>query len=294
METLASHGEPLPEFPTSDPLDEATVLVAGRGRNYPELAVAVGERVGLVGALSVESAARALNARDIDGLIIGDGFGPRIIEALLTVIAEDVRFRDLPVAVLGGHPGVVEEFLPLLANLDRLAGGPSRLVERFLPFVRLHAFGERLKRMLKSLDAKGMIDPNTGLLAHEAFWRDLNRAVGDAEKRGVGLSIARFSFGRTDRRISLDAARLVSRLMRQVDFACREADDSIFAVFTETDLRAAHVITRRIASVLKHTMLAPDHNQGGGVNTAVTLATLKPTDSVNSLIARVVDEVAAG
>ena len=293
METLASHGEPVPEMPANDALDEATVLVAGRGRNYPELAVAVGERVGLVGALSVESAARALNARDIDGMIIGDGFGPRIIEALLTVLAEDTRFRDLPVAVLGGHPGVIEPFFPQLANLDRLTGGPARLVERFLPFVRLHAFGERQRRMLKSLDAKGMIDPNTGLLAHDAFWRDLNRAVGDAEKRGVGLSIARFSFARSDSRVSLDAARLVSRLMRQVDFACREADDSIFAVFTETDLRAAHVITRRIASVLKHTMLAPDRRRPG-VDTAVTLATLKPTDSVNSLIARVVDDVAAG
>jgi len=128
-------------------------------------------------------------------------------------------------------------------------------------------------------------------LAHDAFWRDLNRAVDDAEKRGVGLSIARFSFARTDRRVSLDAARLVGRLMRQIDFACREADDSIFAVFTETDLRAAHVITRRIASVLKHTMLAPDR-QRGGVETAVTLATLKPTDNVESLIARVVGEVA--
>src|SRR5579863_4536589 len=108
METLSSHGEPLPEMPTNDALDEATVLVTGRGRNYPELAVAVGERVGLVGALSVESAARALNARDIDGMVIGDGFGPRIVEALLTVLAEDVRFRNLPVAVLGGQTGVTE------------------------------------------------------------------------------------------------------------------------------------------------------------------------------------------
>jgi PleD family two-component response regulator len=162
-----------------------------------------------------------------------------------------------------------------------------------LPFVRLHAFGERLKRMLKSLDAKGMIDPATGLLAHDAFWRDLNRAVGDAEKRGIGLSIARFSFSRSDRRVSLDAARLVSRLMRQVDFACREADDSIFAVFTETDLRAAHVIARRIASVLKNTMLTADRKTGG-VDTAVTLATLKPTDNVDSLISRVVGDVAVG
>jgi GGDEF domain-containing protein len=294
METLTSQGEVVPPLPDSDPLEEATVLVAGRGRSYPQLAVAVGERVGLVGALSVESAARALNARDIDGIVIGDGFGPRVVEALLTVLSEDARFRDLPVAVLGGHHHVVEEFAALLPNLDRIAEGPERLVERFLPYVRLHAFGERLKRMLKSLDAKGMIDPDTGLLGQDAFWRDLNRAVDDAEKRGVGLSIARFSFDCSDRRVSLDAARLLSRLMRQVDFACREADDSIFAVFTETDLRTAHVIARRLAAILKNTMLEPDRTRGGGIDTAITLATLKPTDNVESLIGRIVREVAPG
>ena len=292
MRTLTSRGEVLPELPVSDPLDEASVLVAGRGRSYPALSVAVGERVGLIGALSVESAARALNMRDIDGMVIGDGFGPKIIEALLTVLADDVRFRDLPVVVLGGHPATIEPFAIELGNLERVSEGPHHLVERFLPYVRLHAFGQRLKRMLKSLDAKGMLDPDTGLLAHDAFWRDLNRAVGDAEKRGVGLSIARFSFD-ADRRTSLDAARLVGRLMRQVDFACREADNSIFAVFTETDLRAAHVVARRIASVLKNTMLAPDRKKTG-IETEVTLATLKPTDSVDSLIARIVGEVAAG
>jgi hypothetical protein len=293
MRMLASHGEQLPELSAADPLDEATVLIAGRGRSYPELSVAFGERVGVFGALSVESAARALNVRDIDGMVIGDGFGPKIVEALLTVLAEDVRFRDLPVAVLGGHPSVIEPFAIELANLDRVAEGPQRLVERFLPYVRAHAFGQRLKRMLKSLDAKGMLDPDTGLLGHEAFWRDLNRAVGDAEKRGVGLSIARFSFDGTDRRLSLDAARLLGRLMRQVDFACREADNSIFAVFTETDLRAAHVVARRLAGILKNSMLAPDRKKHG-IDAAVTLATLKPTDNVESLLARVVGDIAGG
>ncbi len=290
--TLTSRGEVLPALPDGDPLDDASVLVAGRGRSYPALSVAIGERVGVVGALSVESAARALNVRDIDGMVIGDGFSPKIVEALLTVLAEDVRFRDLPVVVLGGHPGLIEPFAIELANLERIAEGPERLVERFLPYVRVHAFGQRLKRMLKSLDAKGMIDPNTGLLVHDAFWRDLNRAVDDAEKRGTGLSIARFSFERNDRRFCLDAARLVGRLMRQIDFACREADNSIFAVFTETDLRAAHVVARRIASVLKNTMLAPDRKRSG-IEADVTLATLKPTDSVDSLIARVVGEKSA-
>ena len=284
---LAARGELPPELPRSDPLDEAAVLLAGRGRSYPALSVAVGECVGVIGALSVESAARALHARDVDGIVIGDGFGPRIVEALLTVLAGDVRFRDLPIAVVGGHPATVEQFATHLPNLDRIAEGAARLVERFMPLVRLHAFGERLRRMLKSLEAKGMVDPDTGLLGHEAFWRDLNRAVDDAEKRGVGLSIARFSFDGSDRRSSLDAARLLARLMREVDFACREADNSIFAVFTETDLRAAHVVARRIASVLKNTTMAPDRKHMG-IEAAVTLATLRSTDSVDSLIARVV------
>jgi PleD family two-component response regulator len=210
---------------------------------------------------------------------------------LLTVLAEGPRFRDLPVAVLGGVPATIESFAAHLPLLDRLSEGPARLVERFLPFVRLHAFESRLKRMLSSLDAEGMLDPDTGLLSRPAFWRDLNSAVADAENRSIGLSIARFSFDGIDRRISLDAARLVSRLVRNVDFACREADNSIFAVFTETDLRAAHVVARRIASVLKHTMLAPDRDRGG-INPAVTLATLKTADNVESLIARVTGTVA--
>jgi hypothetical protein len=102
------------------------------------------------------------------------------------------------------------------------------------------------------------------------------------------LSIARFALPQADRRTGLEAARLVARLMRQVDFACQEADKSIFTVFTETDLRAAHVVTRRIANVLRKVILATDGK--AGLAPAVTLATLKPSDSTDSLIARVVDE----
>jgi hypothetical protein len=291
MRALASRGKQLPGLPATEPLEDANVLVAGRGRFYPDLCVAVGERVSVIGALTVEGAARALAVRDVDGLIIGDGFGPRVVEALLTVLAEAPRFRDLPVAVLGNHPSIVEPFALALPNLERIAEGPQRLTERIIPFVRMNAFAHRLKRMAACLDAKGVVDPDTGLLVHDAFWRGLNRAVEEAEQRGAALSIARFSFEGADRRTSLDAARLVARLMRQIDFACQEADKSIFAVFTETDLRAAHIMARRIASVLKNAMFAADRKRTG-VQAAVTLATLKPTDNVDSLVARVVDQAA--
>jgi hypothetical protein len=290
MNTLATRGRELPSLPDADPLHEASVLVAGRGRSYPGLCTVVGERIGVIGALTVEGAARALKAREIDGMIIGDGFGMRVVEALLTVLAEDARFRDLPVVVTGHHAVVSERFAAALPNLERVGDGPQRVIEQLLPYIRVHAFARRLKRMLACLDASGAIDPDTGLLANAIFWRDLNRAVGDAEKRGAALSIARFSLPAADRRSSLEAARLVSKLMRQVDFACQEADRSIFTVFTETDLRAAHVVTRRIASVLKNAMLTTERKSGGSVEPAVTLATLKPSDNLESLVARVVEE----
>ena len=45
--------------------------------------------------------------------------------------------------------------------------------------------------------------------------------------------------------------------------------------------------------MLKNTMLTADRKTGG-VDTAVTLATLKPTDNVDLLISRVVGDVAVG
>ncbi|HEY6255397.1 MAG TPA: GGDEF domain-containing protein, partial [Xanthobacteraceae bacterium] len=215
-----------------------------------------------------------------------------VIDALLTVLSEDVRFRDLPVGLLASR-AANDERLPNLIQLD---GEPQRLVERLLPFVRLHAFEAHLKRLLKSLETEGTLDPATGLFARDAFWSDLARAVKDAESNGGCLSVARFSFEETrEPRAHLDAARLFSRLVRDIDFACQEQDGSILAAFTETDLRSAHVVARRIASVLKHTMLAPGHDRAT-IKPTVTLATLKPTDDLSSLVARVgtYPKVAAG
>jgi hypothetical protein len=273
-----------------DPLSDATVLIIGRGRTYPALTVAVGEQVGMVGTFSVEAAARYLNARDIDGIVIGDGLGSPVIDAFLTALATDVRFRELPIAVPGAKLDR-EDLVNLLAS-DTLAAS----IERLLPLVGFHALELRLKRALKSLEADGLIDEHSGLLTPGAFWRNMTQAVKEAEERGTDLSLARFAFERPlDRRAGLDAARLLSRLVRALDFACQEDDGSIIAAFTETDLRAAHVIARRIASVLKHTMVTADPEKAN-LEPTITLATRKPTDTVESLASRVMGQrsIAAG
>jgi hypothetical protein len=68
-------------------LADATVLCVGRGGSYPMLSVAIGERVGVIGAFSIETAMRYLNAREIDGVVIGDGLGARVVDALLAACA---------------------------------------------------------------------------------------------------------------------------------------------------------------------------------------------------------------
>lgn len=281
--TAPADGHPLPDMPSNDPLDDATVIVAGRGRAYPVLSVAIGEHAGVIGTLSIEAAARYLKARDTDGLVFGDGFGPRNIEAFLIAVSEDAHYRDLPIGVLGNNVTLPDVEYP---NIVR-ATDPARLAARILPFVRLHAFEERLRRTLQSFDQNGIIDPATGLLRTDVFIRELERAISDARERSTGLSIARFAFDSDmGMRAEMDAARLVSRMVRNVDFGSRDDDGSIVVAFTETDLRHAHVIARRIASVLKHTMLAPGQKREAAAP-SVTLATRKSADNVASLLARV-------
>lgn len=285
-ETLAAQSGRVARFPDSDPLDDATILVTGRGGSYPALAVAVGERVGLIGSLSIETAARYLNARPIDGVIISDGFGAHVIEAFLTALAEDARFRDMPVAVLCAHPGL-EPFYPVLANLERLENRPAQVLDWMLPLVRLRAFEARLKRMLKTIDAQGMLDAETGLLTEEAFWNELARAVHTAGDQGNGLCIARFSFAASlDRRLVKDAARLIEGAVRKVDFACQQPDGAIVIVFTETELQAAHLIARRLADMLRRMMPVAERDRRPPAPD-ITLATLRPTDTVETLTARI-------
>jgi hypothetical protein len=274
---IGKYGAPPPSL-----LDFATVLCLGRGRSYPALSTAIGEHVGLIGAMSAESAVRALRSRDVDGIVIGDGFSPKIVEALLTALAEDPKFRDFPIGLFGNFL-CREDRLP---NFFHIGNDLSHLIAWLLPLVRMHAFSSHLERTLKSLDTEGAIDSETGLVSCETFWRQLDRAIYEAEDGGSALSVARFSFEEINDRSSIDAARLFSRLIRSVDFACRERDGSILAAFTDTDLRSAHVVARRLAGTLRQTMISSDRDRNT-IKPTITLATLKPTDNLSTLVARV-------
>jgi hypothetical protein len=238
--------------------------------------------MGVVGAFSIEAAAKHLNARDFDGIVLAEGFSPRVVDAFLTVLAEDVRFRNLPVVVTLGGPTQNCD----LPNLELICGEAAHLASNALPLIRQHAFESRLSRLLKSIDAGGLLDPRTGLLTLDAFAGDFATAVCQTQSRGGGLSVVRFSFRGSCEGVQLDGARIISRLMRQMDFGAVQEDGSILVVFAETDLRNAHMIARRLSSVMKHTICA----KRSPAEADVTAATLLASDTATSILARLNDQ----
>ncbi len=266
-------------LPESDPSRDATVLLIGRGAAYPALSVALGERVGVIGALSIEAAAKHLNTRDIAGVVLAEGFTARVTDAFLTVLAEDTRFRTLPVVVTA-HQLVQTYDLP---NLELIPGEPAKVAANALPLIRQHAMEAQLSRTLRSIDAGGWLDPRSGLLTTEAFARDFAKAVEQTLARGGGLSVARFAFDPNNPRAQLDAARILSRLMRQMDFGAAQKDGSVIVVFAETDFRTAHMIARRLSAVMRHTSNGKHEMRSDPV---VSVDSLSPSDTARSLLAR--------
>ena len=281
LRRLSEH--PTTFLPDMDPAREATVLLIGRGGAFPVLSVALGERLGVVGAFSIEAAAKHLNSRDIDGIVLGEGFTARVVDAFLTVLSEDTRFRKLPVVLSAGELASPYE----LPNLEIITGEPAMVAANALPLIRQHALEARLGRTLRAIDAEGLLDPQTGLLSRAAFDRDFPIAVRQAVSGGGGLSVARFVFDPQNPRARLDGARIISRLMRQVDFGAVQSDGSVIVVFADTDLRDAHAIARRLSAVIRHTASG---RRGSRSEPSVSVASLLAKDTVQSLLARLYDD----
>ena len=266
-------------LPDTDPARDATVLLIGRGAAYPALSVALGQRMGVVGAFSIEAAANHLSTRDIDGIVLGEGFTPRVVHAFLTVLSEDARFRNLPVALTSSELAPTYD----LANLEIISDNPAHVAANALPLIRQRAFEAQLSRSLRAIDAGGLLDPQTGLLTWAAFDRNFATAVKQTLSHGGGLSVARFAFDPAHPRAQLDGARILSKLMRQMDFGAVQADGSAIVVLTDTDLRAAHAIARRLSSVMRQTSHGKRH---GRSEPEVSVASLQPSDTAKSLLAR--------
>jgi hypothetical protein len=72
-----------------------------------------------------------------------------------------------------------------------------------------------------------------------------------------------------------------------MDFGAIQQDGSVIVAFAETDLRNAHMIARRLSSVMRHTSHGTREVRA---EPTVTVTTMMPNDSAKSLLARLYDE----
>ncbi|MCJ9734573.1 hypothetical protein MOV75_30950, partial [Bradyrhizobium sp. PRIMUS42] len=100
--------------------------------------------------------------------------------------------------------------------------------------------------------------------------------------RGRGAGVVLADHGGNSR-AQLDAARILSRLMRQMDFGTAQKDGSVIVVFAETDFRTAHMIARRLSAVMRHTSNGKHEMRSEPV---VSVDSLSPSDTARSLLAR--------
>jgi len=172
----------------------------------------------------------------------GRRFSPRVVDAssryspktpasakpahLGDVGRSDAGIRSAESGMIPGEPARV--------GRQRIAADPSARLRGYLSRT-LHSIERRgpARSAYRSADIGG-VQP-----------RPRNRRPSNAGARRR-LSVARFAFDPAHERARLDGARILSRLMRQMDFGAVQNDGSIFRRgVRETDLRTAHMIARR-------------------------------------------------
>jgi hypothetical protein len=72
-----------------------------------------------------------------------------------------------------------------------------------------------------------------------------------------------------------------------MDFGAAQDDGSVIVAFADTDLRTGHMIARRLSSVMRHTSHGKRDSRS---EPTVTVATMMPNDSANSLLTRLYEE----
>jgi len=72
-----------------------------------------------------------------------------------------------------------------------------------------------------------------------------------------------------------------------MDFGAALEDGSIIVVFAEADLRTAHMVARRLLSVMRHTSHGKRDLRSEPI---ITLAALQASDTAQTLLARLYQE----
>jgi GGDEF domain-containing protein len=201
--------------------------------------------------------------------------------------ADDERFHSALVAPLGPASGVPGTLVAYSTSANAFRPAHAAALHELLAEV---ATGLANARRFADIEARLVLDPETGIANRRGYELKLGREVARASRTGRPLSVAVVGLGNghepsttpSGQARSVDQfARLLTRVTRRGDISCRRGDRQFAILLPETRAAGAAVLTSRLREEAGRT-LGP-----GSANLAVGHVELQPEESAEALEARV-------
>ena len=169
---------------------------------------------------------------------------------------DDVRFRSAlvtPLAATAGTRGVVAAYALAAGAFGAEHAGAVRELLRDAGVALSNA------RRFAEVETRVNVDPATGVPNRRGYELELGREVARAERSGRPLSVVVVEVeGReptpVNTRALAEVARLVTRVTRRSDIACRRGERELAILLPGTEESGATVLTRRLRDAAKQSI----------------------------------------
>jgi diguanylate cyclase (GGDEF)-like protein len=199
---------------------------------------------------------------------------------------DDQRFHSALVAPLGATAGIPGTLVAYSTAPSAFGAEHTTVLQELLAEI---ATGLANARRFADVEARLLLDPETGVANRRGYELELGREIARASRTGRPLSVVLVGIeyggetsttaGKTN---GVDQfARLLTRVTRRSDISCRRSDRQFAILLPETRAPGAAVLTNRLREEAKRSLGA------GRATIAVGHVEWQPDESIEALDARV-------
>ena len=199
---------------------------------------------------------------------------------------EDERFHSALVAPLGPTAGIPGTLVAYSTAPSAFGAEHTTVLQELLA---QFATGLANARRFADVEARLLLDPETGVANRRGYELELGREIARASRTGRPLSVVLVRLGNggetsttAGKTNGVDQfARLLNRVTRRSDISCRRSDRQFAILLPETRAPGAAVLTNRLREEANRSLGA------GPTNIAVGHVEWQPEESIEALDARV-------
>lgn len=287
---LAQFGRSLDQMPVEAEVTpgNATLLVAGSGRQFQAVESALSNDVKVAGALTPSLAMDRLAEGDISAMVI-DMSSAEFSDVMefIRQIRRDARYFHLPLILMpvAGNSDMDDEYFSEgVSDIIHPPFEDYALQISILPLMRIALFRQALKSAYVEARQNPVADALTGLYSRGVFLTQLKQMMDSGVDFSVGLmSIdniqainAEHGYAGGDK-IIRQIGKAIELLTRGEDLAARFSGAEFAVLMPRTDESSAKTAWKRILTVLRYTSFSPGNNSVA-IEVEFNGATAQPSD----------------